>query len=107
VKVSIIGQGYVGLPLSMAMVHAGHEVTGIDLNSSLITKIRSRTSPIQDVTNQDIEKALDSSNYNATSNFESISSSQVVVICVPTPLDKKRNPDFSFLIAAAESIRAH
>lgn len=103
-KVSVVGQGYVGLPLALALVQSGHSVSGIDLDQSLIEKINKGISPIGDITNQEISQALQSKKYSVGSTFDVVASSEVVIICVPTPLDNAHNPDFSFLVAAAKSI---
>ena len=103
-KVSVVGQGYVGLPLALALVQSGHAVTGIDLDQGLIEKINKGISPIGDISNQEISKALQSKKYSVGSTFDVVASSEVVIICVPTPLDNAHNPDFSFLVAAAKSI---
>ena len=106
-KISIVGQGYVGLPLAIAASSGGHNVTGIDLNKSLIEKLQSGRSPIGDLSDHEIAKALTSGNYSPTSRFDSISQSEIVVICVPTPLTDSREPDYQFLLSATSSIAAH
>jgi UDP-N-acetyl-D-glucosamine dehydrogenase len=103
-KISVVGQGYVGLPLSLAMVQAGHTVNGIDLDLKLIEKISQGVSPIGDISNEEISQALQSKKYNIGSSFDVVTSSEVVIICVPTPLDNSHKPDFSFLVAAANSV---
>ena len=106
-RVSIIGQGYVGLPLAMAVAQAGHEVVGIDLDQSLIEKLKVGKSPIADVTDDQITSAIKTGRYSLTNNFGAVETSDVVVICVPTPLDSVNKPDFSFLIRALNSIVDH
>jgi len=103
-KISVVGQGYVGLPLSLAMVQAGHTVNGIDLDLKLIEKINQGVSPIGDISNEEISQALQSKKYSIGSTFDVVASSEVVIICVPTPLDNSHKPDFSFLVAAANSV---
>ena len=106
-RVSIIGQGYVGLPLAMAVAQAGHEVVGIDLDQSLIEKLKVGKSPIVDVTDDQITSAIKTGRYSLANNFGAGETSDVVVICVPTPLDSVNKPDFSFLIRALNSIVDH
>ena len=106
-RVSIIGQGYVGLPLAMAVAQAGHEVVGIDLDQSLIEKLKVGKSPIVDVTDDQITSAIKTGRYSLANNFGAVETSDVVVICVPTPLDSVNKPDFSFLIRALNSIVDH
>jgi len=104
VKVSIIGQGYVGLPLAIAAVEAGHEVVGIDSNQKLIEKVSSGNSPILDISNQQISRAISSKRFYLTNEYLSVVNSEVVVICVPTPLNNERKPDLSQLTSALNSI---
>ena len=106
-RVSIIGQGYVGLPLAMAVAQAGHEVVGIDLDQSLIERLKAGKSPIVDLTDDQITSAIKTGRYSLTNNFGAVETSDVVVICVPTPLDSANKPDFSFLIRALNSIADH
>ena len=103
-KVSIVGQGYVGLPLAIAAVQAGHDVVGIDLDTQLTEKLRSGKSPIGDLSDSQIVGALQTERYNLENSFNSVKNSDVVVICVPTPLDSARKPDLSYLTSALNSI---
>ena len=106
-KVSIIGQGYVGLPLGVASAKAGHQVSGIEVDEKLIAKIGNGISPIVDIQDQELAEVIDSKNYGIGSSFDPITSSEVVIICVPTPLDPSHKPDNSYLFAAAEAIAVH
>jgi len=103
-QIAIVGQGYVGLPLAIAAANAGHTVHGVDIDTVLINKLNEGLSPIGDLSDQEISAALASGNYQATSSFESIKDAQVVVICVPTPLDSDYNPDLSSLKSALTSV---
>jgi UDP-N-acetyl-D-glucosamine dehydrogenase len=106
-KISIVGQGYVGLPLAIAASSAGHQVTGIDLNNSIIEKLEAGLSPIGDLSDHEIAQELTSGNYTPTSSFDSISQSEIVIICVPTPLNDEGEPDYQFLLSATSSISEH
>jgi len=99
-RVSIVGQGYVGLPLAIAAVQAGHEVTGIDRDRGLTGKLSSGISTIGDLSGAQIAGALKTGRYSLSNNFESVGTSEIVVICVPTPLKSENQPDFSFLASA-------
>ena len=103
-KVAVVGQGYVGLPLAIAANSAGHDVVGIDLNSSLVDLLNDGKSSIGDLSDQQINAALETGKYKAEVSFAAVSSSEVVVICVPTPLNAAHEPDLSLLQAAVESI---
>lgn len=102
-NVLIIGQGYVGLNLAL---HASqhYQVTGFDVNENLIKKLNSGISHIEGVTNEYLEKMLKEKKYIATSDISIIQNPDVVIICVPTPLDQKREPDLIYLERACELI---
>ena len=106
-KVSVVGQGYVGLPVAIAAANSQHAVVGIDLDKALIQKLESGQSPIGDLSDDQIQRVFKSGHYAPVNNFESIASSEVVLVCVPTPLDTERKPDFSFLVNALNSIAAY
>ena len=103
-KVSIVGQGYVGLPLAIAAAAAGHEVWGIDTNAVLVDKLNSGLSPLGDLTDAQIMQAINTGRFNATVDFSVINRSDLIVICVPTPLDSAFQPDFSYVEAATTSV---
>jgi len=104
-KVSVVGQGYVGLPLALAAAGAGHNVVGIDSNASLVATLSSGKSPIGDIANSAITSVLGSS-YSVASDFTAVADSDAVVICVPTPLDANHAPDLGPLTSALESVAA-
>lgn len=103
-KVSIVGQGYVGLPLAIAAAAAGHEVWGIDTNAVLVDKLNSGLSPLGDLTDAQIMQAINTGRFNATVDFSVINRSDLIVICVPTPLDSAFQPDFSYVEAATTGV---
>jgi len=103
-RVAIIGQGYVGLPLAIAAASAGHEVIGIDSNPELVSKILEGKSPIGDLSDMEIATALSSGRYYASQSFELLAHTEIVIICVPTPLDGDYNPDLTYLNSALTSI---
>lgn len=102
--ISVVGQGYVGLPLAIAASSAGHTVFGIDSDPKQIEHIFGGRSPIEDLNDQQISVALASGKYTPTLNYDSIPLADIVIICVPTPLDGSRKPDFSYLVRALKSI---
>ena len=106
-KVSIIGQGYVGLPLAIAAVQAGHEVVGIDLDRGLTEKLALGNSSIGDLSDANIAGALKTGRYSLANDFKSVGISEIVLICVPTPLDNARKPDLSYLMSALNSIASN
>jgi UDP-N-acetyl-D-glucosamine dehydrogenase len=101
---AIIGQGYVGLPLAMAAVDAGWTVIGVDNFAAKVDQINRGTSPVEDVSGQQLQTAISNGLYRATTDFSEVTKASVVTICVPTPLDDKREPDLSLLRSAATGI---
>ena len=102
-KVAIVGQGYVGLPLAMAAVGAGHSVVGIDSDAGLVASLSSGVSVIEDVSASELSAALKNGS-SISSSFSAVSDCSVVVICVPTPLDAAGAPDISVLVDAVSSV---
>lgn len=103
-NIAVVGQGYVGLPLAIAATRAGHHVIGIDTDELLVNKIQGGASPIGDIDDAEIVAVLKSENYFVSNNFDLIQKMEIVIICVPTPLNANRQPDHSFLIGALNSI---
>lgn len=102
-KVSIIGQGYVGLTISVfAAEH--HTVVGFDKNQGVVDALNSGRSHIEGVASSDLAKWIAAGKYTATTNAADIAGSDVVVIAVPTPLTADRKPDLAFVEAACKTI---
>jgi UDP-N-acetyl-D-glucosamine dehydrogenase len=103
VKVSIIGQGYVGLTISV-FAGAHHHVVGFDKNQAVVDALNSGKSHIEGVESVDLARLIKNGKYKATTNATDIAGSDVVVIAVPTPLTKDRKPDLVFVEAACQTI---
>jgi UDP-N-acetyl-D-glucosamine dehydrogenase len=103
VKVSIIGQGYVGLTISV-FAAAHHDVIGFDKNQGVVDALNAGRSHIEGVESSDLAKWITAGRYKATTDPSEIAGSDVVVIAVPTPLTKNRKPDLSFVEAACKTI---
>jgi UDP-N-acetyl-D-glucosamine dehydrogenase len=103
VRVSIIGQGYVGLTIS-AFAAKHHQVVGFDLNSAVVAQLNKGISHIEGVDSADIQQAIAAGNYRATTDGADIAGSEIVVIAVPTPLDKDRKPDLTYIDSACKVI---
>jgi len=106
-RVVVIGQGYVGLTIAVAAASSGHSVIGFDLNELLVTRLNQGLSHIEGIFNRELEGLLASGRYKASSDYAVLGGCDVIVIAVPTPLDNERNPDLSFVHAAAESVSLH
>ena len=102
-KITIIGQGYVGLTIS-AFAAKHHQVVGFDLNSTVVAQLNKGISHIEGVDSTDIQQAIAAGNYRATTNGADIAGSEIVVIAVPTPLDKDRKPDLTYIDSACKVI---
>ena len=103
-NVSVIGQGYVGLPLSMAAGKAGHKVFGVDIDVTKVETLKSGKSTIEDIADLEIKNLFLSGNFVPTSDFNVVSESDIIIICVPTPLDSVGMPDLEILKNAIENI---
>ena len=102
-KLSIIGQGYVGLTIS-AFAAKHHKVVGFDLNSLIVAQLNKGISHIEGVSSEDIKQAIYAGSYFATTDGSQIANSQIVVIAVPTPLDSNRKPDLTYIDSACKVI---
>jgi UDP-N-acetyl-D-glucosamine dehydrogenase len=101
---AIIGQGYVGLPLAMAAVEAGWKVIGIDNVEAKVAQINDGSSPVEDISDAQLQVAISKGAYKATADLSAVAQASIVTICVPTPLDSKREPDLKILLSAAAGI---
>jgi UDP-N-acetyl-D-glucosamine dehydrogenase len=106
-KVSVIGLGYVGLPLALAAAESGYQVVGIDLDVEKIGNLNNGISHVEDVTDQLLKKVMSNSSFTVSVDFEEIKDSTIVVICVPTPLQVNQQPDLTFLESALKSIKTN
>lgn len=104
---AIVGQGYVGLPLALAAVEAGWSVIGIESSQAKINQIQMGQSPVEDVSDSTLLNAISSKKYFITSDFSQVSAAEIVVICVPTPLDENSEPDLRVLRLAVKEIAPH
>ncbi len=104
---AIIGQGYVGLPLAMAAVDAGWAVIGVDNFDAKVAQINSGSSPVEDISDVQLQAAISKGAYTATTDFSTVTKASVITICVPTPLNDKREPDLTLLRNAVTHIAPH
>lgn len=105
--VGVIGLGYVGLPLAIEFARAGFRTIGIDVDSSRVEEVRGGRSYIPDVSTDTVHALVDREKLTATTDFSVLRQTDAVIICVPTPLRKTKEPDISYILAAAEHVRAH
>jgi UDP-N-acetyl-D-glucosamine dehydrogenase len=104
-RVGVIGLGYVGLPLAVEFSRGGLFTTGFEVDESKAAEINSGRSYVGDVASSLVKDLIDSRHLTATTDFDHLADCDAVIICVPTPLRKTKEPDVSFILAAAEEIR--
>jgi UDP-N-acetyl-D-glucosamine dehydrogenase len=105
-RLTVIGQGYVGLPLAVEFARAGFVATGLDTDLDRITALNAGQSHTPDVESDTLQAMIQHGRYEASSDTSVLERSDVVIICVPTPLRKSKDPDISFVVAAAEQVAA-
>jgi UDP-N-acetyl-D-glucosamine dehydrogenase len=104
--IAIIGQGYVGLPLATAFARVGFTVSGIDNDPDRVSSLNLGRSCTPDLTDEDLKSLIRAGTYAATTDFSVLQRSDVVIICVPTPLRKSKDPDISYVVAAGTEVAA-
>jgi UDP-N-acetyl-D-glucosamine dehydrogenase len=103
-KIGIIGCGYVGLPLALRFADVGQRVTGFDTDEKKISKLNAGQSYIQHISAEKIKQHVQGKRFDATTDFTRLREMDAVLICVPTPLDERREPDLSYVEKTAQSI---
>lgn len=106
-SIAIIGLGYVGLPLAVEFAKVGFTVTGFDTDGQKVSEINKGSSYILDVPTADVKQLVSAKKLSATLNTKLLNKMDVIIICVPTPLRKTKEPDISFILAATEAIAAN
>lgn len=101
-KVAVIGLGYVGLPLAVEKAKAGFKVVGIDRNPERVAMVNQGENYIPDILGSDLATVVGEGKLHATQDFSMISDVDVITICVPTPLDKNKQPDTSYIEGVVE-----
>ena len=103
-RVGIIGMGYVGLPLVKTFLVQGFEVVGFDIDEKKVNLLNQGKSYIKHVSTEELKSFLKKRKFQATSNFTALAEADVIIICVPTPLDSYKNPDLSFVLKTTKTI---
>ena len=103
--IGVIGLGYVGLPLVTEFARGGFSAIGFEVDAAKAATINSGESYIGDVPSSQIKELIDSGRLHATTNFDELKDCDAIIICVPTPLRKTKEPDVSYILAAAEEIQ--
>ncbi|MBK6732726.1 MAG: nucleotide sugar dehydrogenase [bacterium] len=105
-RLSVLGLGYVGLPLAVAYAKAGFEVVGFDLSAEKVEQVNRKRSYIIDISDAELAETVKPGGLRATTDFSELANVDAVNICVPTPLSKTRDPDISYIQSAVASISA-
>ena len=103
-EICVIGLGYIGLPLSLSFAKCGFKVLGIDIDEQKIKSLNNKTSYISDISDEVLKNAISNQKINFTSDYRKIISCDAIIICVPTPLNKTKDPDISYIINATEPV---
>src|SRR5687768_6794804 len=106
-NIAIVGLGYVGLPLSLQFARSGVNVIGLDIDPEKVNAINGGKSYIKHIESGTIAQALQNKSFSASTDFSKVRQVDAVVICVPTPLNKNREPDISYIIKTGEAIAPH
>ena len=106
-RVSVIGLGYVGLPLAVEFAKAGFKVVAFDIDTEKVEKIRRGESYIGDVPDDDVQAAIATGHLSATTDFSELAHVDTIDICVPTPLRKTGDPDLSYVVSAVDEISTY
>lgn len=104
-RIGVIGLGYVGLPLATEFAGKGFTAIGFEVDDNKAAQINAGRSYIGDVPSEVVKKSVDAGRLRATTDFDQLKECDVIVICVPTPLRKTKEPDVSFIMAASEEIK--
>jgi len=102
--VGLIGLGYVGLPLAVAFAESGATVIGVDLDVRRVAAVRAGESFIEDVPAEPLARLVRAGRLSASDDIGALSEADAIVICVPTPLGKSKEPDISFIVAATDAV---
>jgi len=106
-KIAVVGLGYVGLPLSLQFAKKGTSVLGLDIDPIKNETLRKGLSDIRHIPHQEVAEVVQKGLFVPTSDFQRVAEVEAVIICVPTPLDKHREPDLSFVLQTGKTIAPH
>ena len=105
-RIGVVGMGYVGLPLAVEFAHSNFRATGFEIDTKKAASINSGISHIIDVPSKVVAELVKAEKLNATTDFAELALMDIIIICVPTPLRKTKEPDVSYILAAADKIQA-
>jgi UDP-N-acetyl-D-glucosamine dehydrogenase len=103
-KIAVVGLGYVGLPLSLQFANSGVSVLGLDIDPVKVDSLNQGRSYIRHISSQKIADAIQAGTFSASTDFSRVKEVTAIIICVPTPLNKNREPDISYILDTGKSI---
>lgn len=106
-EVAVVGMGYVGLPLALRFAEAGIKVTGIDIDKNKVDGLNSGRSHIGHIASKRIIQLKEKGLFGASVEFSSVKDADAVIVCVPTPLGRNRDPDISYVLETGRSVAPH
>jgi UDP-N-acetyl-D-glucosamine dehydrogenase len=106
-QIGVVGVGYAGLPLAMEFARSGFKVHGIDVDDEKVKDLNEGKSHIEDVEDDMLQFAIRAGCFEAHSDYEVVSQLDCVILCVPTPLRQTKDPDISYIVGAAQSVKEH
>jgi UDP-N-acetyl-D-glucosamine dehydrogenase len=106
-QIGVIGLGYVGLPLIIEFALKGFPTVGFEVDAKKVDALNEGISHIVDVPSENVNKALEANKFTATTDFSVLKDCDVIIICVPTPLRKTKDPDMSYILSAGEQIKKY
>ncbi len=106
-NIAIVGQGYVGLPLSLQFARSGVNVVGLDVDLAKVNALNQGRSYIKHIADEAIRAERDSGRFSASADFAKVREVEAVIICVPTPLNKNREPDISYITDTGKAMAPH
>jgi len=106
-KIAVVGLGYVGLPLSLQFARSGVNVLGLDIDSTKVVALNAGRSYIKHIKGEGIKEERDKGRFEASADFSLIAGVEAVIICVPTPLNKNREPDISYIVDTGRAVAPH
>jgi UDP-N-acetyl-D-glucosamine dehydrogenase len=106
-KIAVVGLGYVGLPLSLQFARSCVDVLGIDVDANKVNQLNSRRSYIKQIDDSAVAELVNTGKFSASTDFSRIKGVDAIIVCVPTPLTRNREPDLSFIIQTGKAIAPH
>src|SRR5438034_3664696 len=107
ISAAVVGLGYVGLPLSLQFARSGVRVLGLDIDRTKVESLNQGRSYIKHISSEAVMAAVEAKRFSASNDFSRIKEVEAVIICVPTPLNKNREPDITFIIETGKAIAPH